>query len=300
MRHAIAALFLLLASVAHADILVPQPALVADQVGLLSEGDRSRVAEALRALRAATHPASMAIVIIGKVPDGDMETYALTVARTWGLGHAGVNDGLLLVHAVEDDRYRFEVGPCLQGVLNDAAIGDIGRQVLVPELQAKHPRMAYLAAIEAISLRLGNPPDGTAPIEPPPPPEAPLPGPRDIQRMVIMVIAALVLGIALRRHFVLGVAGAAAATGTTVAALGFPLGAELTRLMLMGGGLAFAVALVSRNFGQLMLALAAPTSAGSRDDTSRRDSPSSPSDAGSPSESGGGGSFDGGGASGDY
>lgn len=292
MRRLLAILFMLLATAAHAEIAVPEPDWVVDQAGLLSPGDRQRVEEALRALGAAPHPATMAIVIVEQVPDGDIETYALTVARAWGLGRADANDGLLLVHAVQDRRYRFEVGPGLQDRLNDAAIGDIGRQHLVPELKANRPRAAYLAAIEAISVRLGNPLAGQQEATEP----APLPGPTEIQRMALTVVVALVLGIVLRRHSLLGAAGTTAAAGGAVAALGFPVGAELFKLMLMGGGLAFAVALVTRNLDRILFALA--NAKGGRGDDRPLDSGSGSSSDSSPA--GGGGDFDGGGASGRY
>lgn len=298
MGRLITVLLLLLTVSAQAEIAVPPPEWVVDQAGVLNPGDKARVEQALQALSSSPHPATMAILIVDRIPDGDIETYALTVGRQWGLGRAGVNDGLLLVHAVQDRRYRFEVGPGLQGTLNDAAIGDIGRQYLVPELKANHPREAYLAAIEAISSRLGNTPEGSAPVEETEPVAA-APDSADITRIAIMIVFAVILGIALQRRALLGGAGSAVLTGGTVAYLGVPVGAELLQLMLVGGGLTVVVALVSRNFGQIMLALASNSST-SQSDTSSDNSSFSFSSSDSSSSPSGGGDFDGGGASGDY
>lgn len=55
----------------------------------------------------------------GKTP----QQYALEVGRDWGIGSAEKNNGLLLLLAVEDRQIRVEVGPGLEGALNDAKVG---------------------------------------------------------------------------------------------------------------------------------------------------------------------------------
>ncbi|MGE5514724.1 MAG: TPM domain-containing protein [Bacteroidota bacterium] len=308
MRRLFAALALLVLTVTavRAEIAVPPPGLVVDQAGVLTPEARTDLEEALVALRGAPHPASVAILVIDHVPDGDIETYALTVGRAWKLGRAGIDDGLLLVHAVGDHRYRFEVGPGLQGVLPDGAIGDIGRQFFVPWIKAGDPHRAYRESIRAISERLGNP-AGT-PVSPPPEAGAATDAPASAEEQaappptddtgfytgLAVVVAIVVLSILLRRSFLLVTSGSAALTAGSMALFA----QQMSDIVVFS--------LAASAFGALMVVIARHPiqalsfffdilfSALSRSSSSSSSSSSDSSDSGSF----GGGSFDGGGASG--
>ncbi len=54
------------------------------------------------------------------VPAAD---YALSIGREWGIGSKEKNNGLLILLAVNDGEIRVEVGPGLEGALNDAKVG---------------------------------------------------------------------------------------------------------------------------------------------------------------------------------
>jgi uncharacterized protein len=54
----------------------------------------------------------------------------------WKLGQADKDNGLLFILAIQDKKYRFEVGYGLEGIVPDAYVGRIGREVLAPAMRA--------------------------------------------------------------------------------------------------------------------------------------------------------------------
>lgn len=75
--------------------------------------------------------AEIAVLTIESLEEMPLEQYSLEVARTWGVGKEN-NNGLLLIIAYKDRKYRFETGYGLEGVLPDAKTGRMGRQILTP------------------------------------------------------------------------------------------------------------------------------------------------------------------------
>ncbi len=74
-----------------------------------------------------------------------IEEFALRVAETWGIGHAGLDNGIVVVVAPDDRQARIEVGYGLEGVVPDA----IAKRVL-EDVMFSHFRSGDLAGgIEA-------------------------------------------------------------------------------------------------------------------------------------------------------
>jgi len=106
---------------------------VNDYAGVLSAQDISRLEESLRAIDQSGR-AQIAIVTVKNLGGQDIEGFALQVAEGH-LGETGANNGLLILVSVEDHKYRFEVGRGIEPYLNDARVGRIGREELVPAFQ---------------------------------------------------------------------------------------------------------------------------------------------------------------------
>ena len=77
-----------------------------------------------------------------------IESYANRVFRTWGLGRADVNNGVLLLIAKNDRELRIEVGYGLEGSLTDAEAGRIIRNVIVPMFRSDDFEGGTLARAE--------------------------------------------------------------------------------------------------------------------------------------------------------
>jgi len=75
--------------------------------------------------------AEFSIVTVTSLGGYDSQGFAQEISEE-NLGDSEKNNGLLLLIAVEDRKYWFNVGRGLEPIFNDAKIGRIGREALVP------------------------------------------------------------------------------------------------------------------------------------------------------------------------
>ncbi|MCM2304868.1 MAG: TPM domain-containing protein [Elusimicrobia bacterium] len=73
-----------------------------------------------------------AVLIIPSLEREPLEAFSLKVARTWGLGQKGRDDGVLLLISKYDRKLRIEVGHGLEGDIPDALAGRIIDHEIVP------------------------------------------------------------------------------------------------------------------------------------------------------------------------
>jgi len=124
------ALFLLMIPLATAEIT----GFINDYAGILSDADKQQIEPILKGLYD-QDLAEFAVVTVPNLEGRDIEGYAWELAEG-KLGKKDKNNGLLLLVAVEDRQYRFEVGRGLEPVLPDGKIGRIGRNYLVENFRA--------------------------------------------------------------------------------------------------------------------------------------------------------------------
>ncbi|WP_327786490.1 TPM domain-containing protein [Vibrio anguillarum] len=65
--------------------------------------------------------AQFVVLIIATTASQDIESYSLAVAETNKIGRKNTDDGILLLVAKDDRRYRVEVGYGLEGAVPDVA-----------------------------------------------------------------------------------------------------------------------------------------------------------------------------------
>jgi len=100
--------------------------------------------------------AQYSIVTIKSLEGKDIFSYSLDLAQGH-LGSAEKNNGLLLLVALDDREYRFEVGRGIEYLLNDAKAGRIGRYYLVPNFKEGNYSKGILEASLAVkSILLGE------------------------------------------------------------------------------------------------------------------------------------------------
>ncbi len=108
------------------------PNYVVDLAQVINDGVESRLDQYLRELEQKT-TAQFVILTIPSLEGDAIDDFSITLAHDrWRLGQKGKDNGLLLVVAVQDKKYRIEVGYGLEGLLPDSRVGTIGRQFLVP------------------------------------------------------------------------------------------------------------------------------------------------------------------------
>jgi len=72
------------------------------------------------------------VVLTIKSLEGEpIEKFSLKTAQKWALGQKGKDNGVLITVAVQDRKYRIEVGYGLEAVLPDSLVGSIGRECFV-------------------------------------------------------------------------------------------------------------------------------------------------------------------------
>jgi uncharacterized protein len=82
-----------------------------------------------------THGSQIAVLIVPSTQPEAIEQYSMRVAEAWKLGRKGIDDGAILVVAMQDRTMRIEVGYGLEGALNDATCKRIISEVITPEFR---------------------------------------------------------------------------------------------------------------------------------------------------------------------
>jgi uncharacterized protein len=222
----------------HAQELVAVPALtspVTDVAGILAPDQSAALDAKLRAFEQGKG-SQVAVLIVPTTRPEEIEQYAIRVAEAWKLGRSGIDDGALLLVAVEDRRVRIEVGYGLEGVLPDAIANRIIDDEIVPRFRAGD----YYGGISAGVDRMLRVIEG----EPLPEPARRSPAmnvPGLFELLPFLFVFVLVGGSILRRLF--GRVGGALATGGLVGGLTWIL-VGILGLALGAGVVAFVFALL--------------------------------------------------------
>lgn len=128
---------------------------VVDLAGVIDREDYQRLDRVLTELQQKTGAQVIALTVksTDNVP---IEDFALQVAGRWKLGMKGKDNGVLVVVAVRDRRYRIEVGYGLEGVLPDGAVGRIGRESFVPYFRKNQYGQGIYAGTLDIAQRIAQ------------------------------------------------------------------------------------------------------------------------------------------------
>lgn len=94
--------------------------------------------------------AQIAIVTVRNLNGDDAADWANQLEDAWKMGKKGSDRGVLVLLAIDDHKRRIDVGYGLEGILNDAKLGDIGRE-MVPYLRAKDYDSAVTLAVGQVA-----------------------------------------------------------------------------------------------------------------------------------------------------
>jgi uncharacterized protein len=117
-----------------AQSLAPVPALTArvtDTTGTLTPDQVASLDAKLAAFEQAKG-SQVAVLIVPTTQPEEIDQYSIRVVEQWKLGRAKVDDGVLLIVALNDRRMRIEVGYGLEGALPDATANRIIQQDIAP------------------------------------------------------------------------------------------------------------------------------------------------------------------------
>lgn len=139
---------------------------VTDTTGVLSAACASELTDRLAALEQRLG-VQVAILLVGSTGQSTIEQFATTVFDQWKLGKAKVNNGLLLVAALNDHTVRIEVGYGLEGTIPDIVAGRIIRERIVPAFRENRIEAGISDALDALTHEM-MPADVAAPEQPAP------------------------------------------------------------------------------------------------------------------------------------
>ncbi|MEG0307790.1 MAG: TPM domain-containing protein [Clostridium sp.] len=107
---------------------------VNDYVGIITDSQAKSIVSIGKELEDKTG-AQVAIVIINSTSRVPIEDYSNKLFRTWGLGQKDKDNGILIVLALEDKKWKVEVGRGLEGAIPDALSSRIMNSVAVPQFR---------------------------------------------------------------------------------------------------------------------------------------------------------------------
>jgi len=221
-----------------AQALAPVPQLTApvtDLTGTLTPDQASALEAKLRAFER-TKGSQVAVLIVPTTQPEEIEQYSIRVVDQWKLGRGKVDDGVLVLVALNDRKVRLEVGYGLEGALPDATANRIIQQDILPSFK----RGDYYGGISTGVDRVMRVIDGEPLPEPEfSPPAAGIPGLFNL--LPFLFIFAIVGGSIFRRMF--GRVGGALATGGLVGFLTWML-ISILGISVVAGIVAFVFALL--------------------------------------------------------
>ncbi len=121
---------------------------VVDRAGVINDSVEARLNTTLEEFRVSNGP-QIAVLVVSSIESQGIEDYSIDVARAWGLGDPTRDDGVLLVIAYEDRKFRIETGSGIEGDLTDVQTNAV-MEKMKPALRANDPSLAVDIGVSGI------------------------------------------------------------------------------------------------------------------------------------------------------
>lgn len=131
------------------DQLAKPTSYVSDFAGVIDESSKEKMELVSLEVFQKTQ-ATIEIVTIKSLDGDTIENFTTQLQDKWHVGAKDTNKGILMVFAIAEHKRRIEVGYGLEGILNDAKTGDIGRS-MVPDLKNGDYGAAILSGQQQIA-----------------------------------------------------------------------------------------------------------------------------------------------------
>jgi len=132
------------------------PDYVVDLAGVVDDAAEGRLNALLRDLERQT-TAQVLVLTVRSLEGESLEAFSIDVAHNrWKLGQKGKDNGVLITLALQERRYRFEVGYGLEAILPDSLVGSIGRERMVPAFRAGDYGGGLAAAAGEVAARVAT------------------------------------------------------------------------------------------------------------------------------------------------
>jgi uncharacterized protein len=198
LRGLFVACLLSVACLAQAQIAVPPvQGRVTDTTGALSAEARQDLDARLAAIET-QKGSQVVILLVPSTQPEDLAAFGIRVADAWKIGRGKVDDGVILLVALQDRKLRIEVGRGLEGAIPDAIAKRIISEDIAPHFKQGDFHGGLAAGVSRIAERIGA--------EPLPPPAAAKQD--DVQSLgPIALIALVIIVMVLIKVFNIGGSG---------------------------------------------------------------------------------------------
>jgi uncharacterized protein len=135
---------------------LPKPTdYVSDFAHVLSPEAVARIDSICAQLDHSSANSQIAVVTVHTLDGDEASDYATKLYDQWKIGGKGTDKGVLILLAVDEHKRFIETGYGVEGVLNDAKVGDIGR-AMVPDLRANNFDGAVLQAVGQVAQDIAD------------------------------------------------------------------------------------------------------------------------------------------------
>jgi uncharacterized protein len=129
---------------------LPKPtSYVADFANVIDPASKENIEQLAWQVYSKAH-ATIEVVTVKSLDGQDIDQWTTALEDNWKVGPKSSDKGILMVFAIQDHKRRIEVGYGLEGILNDAKVGDIGRS-MVPQLQQGQYGPAIQSGVQQIA-----------------------------------------------------------------------------------------------------------------------------------------------------
>src|ERR1700761_2146560 len=152
----LAAIFALLCFILPATAAPNFPALtgrVVDGANILSEQTKEDLTGKLAALEQKTSR-QLVVVTIPSLQGYEISDYGYQLGRSWGIGQAKLNNGILLIVAPTEHKVRIEVGYGLEPIVTDALSSVIIQTQVLPKFRSGDFNGGVEAGVDALIQQL--------------------------------------------------------------------------------------------------------------------------------------------------
>lgn len=129
---------------------------VNDFAGVISGEYNTKLTLLIRELEEKTST-EIAVVTVGSIAPYDEKEYARLLFDNWKPGKKGKDNGVLVLLAIKERRWRIETGYGVEGALPDGLCGDIGRNYMVPYFKTgQYGEGLYLGVVQIAKVIGGD------------------------------------------------------------------------------------------------------------------------------------------------
>ena len=128
--------FLLAMPAIAAGLSLPSPSGYVNDFAGVIDGASLNALSSMVAEIESNSTAEIAVVTVPNLQNATVEDYAVKLFQAWGIGKRGVDNGLLILVAPNEKKWRIEIGYGLEPTITDSRAGDVGRSCFTDSFRA--------------------------------------------------------------------------------------------------------------------------------------------------------------------